>query len=433
MARANVTVIVNDESFFIPGTESGGTSRAGMPSYYNLIGAVGTTADRKAGVMTVENISDWIASLKSFDPIGNDDISAAGNPVTQANDSMGAPFIHGTTSDEGSTQLLAGNSYAGGTYARWPKGPTGNWKNEWWAVHNYLQYGGVCIIAGTASDGGYSDTAARLQDKTIPLDVVFGATGDYNSTLSTICTTRGDCISVSAAIGDAVLGDASSGASSDAIHDEFNVSVWGKKKHLDIFRTLNEETGTGWITTDCAADVAGCLVRTDRLADPWWSPAGFRRGQILDVVEMQNNPSDSEMDTMYDAGINPVVTFPGEGTVLFGDKTLAASSSTLSRINVSRLFIFLKKTIGAAARAKLFEFNDPQTRTSFVNAVVPVLNRIQGRRGIYDFKVICDDSNNPGSIVDANQFVADVFIKPAKSINFIRLTFTNKNTQDTLE
>lgn len=429
MARANVTVIINDESFFIPGTESGGTSRAGMPSYYNLIGAVGTTADRKAGVMTVENISDWISNLKSFDPIG----WPGGHGVVGVVDGGGPAFIHGPTySDEGNVNLLAGNSYAGGTYSRWPKGPTGNWKNEWWAVHNYLQYGGVCIVAGTASDGGYPDHAARLQDKTIPLDVVFGATGNYNSTLSSICTTRGDCIAVSAAVGDATLGDASS-VTENVTNDEFNVSVWGKKKHLDIFRTLNEELGTGWITTDCAADVAGCLVRTDRLADPWWSPAGFKRGQILDVVEMQNNPSDSEMDTMYDAGVNPVVTFPGEGTMLFGDKTLAASSSTLSRINVSRLFIFLKKTIGAAARAKLFEFNDPQTRTSFVNAVVPVLNRIQARRGIYDFKVICDDSNNPGSIVDANQFVADVFIKPAKSINFIRLTFTNKNTQDTLE
>ena len=419
MARANVTVIVNDESFFIPGTESGGTSRAGFPSLYNLIGAVGKTADRKTGTMTVNNVSEWIGTLKSYDPIGG------GSTAT------GSPFIHGNTSDEGSPDIggLSGNGFAGGTYARWPKGPTGNWKNEWWAVHNYLQYGGICVIAGTASDGGYASTGtARLQDKSIPLDVVFGATGDQNSAISTVCSTRGDCISVTHATGTV------SSASEDATNDEFNVSVWGRKKHLDIFRTANEQSDQpGYVVTDCAADAAGCIVRTDRLADPWWSPAGFRRGQILDVVELQDNPSDGNMDTMYDGGVNPIVTFPGEGTVLFGDKTLASSTSTLSRINVSRLFIFLKKTIGAAARAKLFEFNDAETRTSFVNAVVPVLNRIKGRRGIFDFKVVCDDSNNPGSIVDANQFVADVFIKPAKSINFIRLTFTNKNTEDTLE
>ena len=422
MARANVTVIVNDESFFIPGTESGGLSRAGFPSLYNLIGAVGKTADRKSGTMTVNNVSEWVGALKSYDPIGW--------PGASGDTSGGQVFIHGTTSDEGAAGMLSGNSYAGGTYARWPKGPTGNWKNEWWAVHNYLQYGGICVIAGTASDGGYASTGAtRLQDKSIPLDVVFAATGGNNSTISTICTNRGDCISVTTATG------ASAGeAAEDATNDEFNVCVWGKKKHLDIFRTANIQSDQpGYVVTDCAADAAGCIVRTDRLADPWWSPAGFRRGQILDVIEMQDNPTDGEMDTMYDGGINPIVTFPGEGTVLFGDKTLASSTSTLSRINVSRLFIFLKKTIGAAARAKLFEFNDIDTRNSFINAVRPVLYRIKARRGLYDFKIVCDESNNPGSIVDANQFVADIFIKPAKSINFIRLTFTNKNTDDTLE
>ena len=422
MARANVTVIVNDESFFIPGTESGGLSRAGFPSAYNLIGAVGKTADRKSGTMTVNNISEWIGTLKGTDPIG-------WPGGVDGSTFWGYPFHHGTTS-ENTTGGFMGNSYAGGTYARWPKGPTGNWKNEWWAVHNYLQYGGICVIAGTASDGGYAANGySRLQDKSIPLDVVFGATGGANSSISNICTNRGDCISVTNATG------VSAGeAAEDANNDEFNVSVWGKKKHLDIFRTANEQSDIpGYVVTDCAADAAGCIVRTDRLADPWWSPAGFRRGQILDVVEMQDNPSDGEMDTMYDAGVNPIVTFPGEGTVLFGDKTLASSTSTLSRINVSRLFIFLKKTVGAAARAKLFEFNDVDTRASFVNAVRPVLDRIKARRGLFDYKVVCDESNNPGSIVDANQFVADIFIKPAKSINFIRLTFTNKNTEDTLE
>ena len=138
------------------------------------------------------------------------------------------------------------------------------------------------------------------------------------------------------------------------------------------------------------------------------------------------------MDTMYDLKINPITTFPGEGTVLFGDKTGAEHSSTLSRINVSRLFIYLKKTIGAAARDKLFEFNDEITRSSFVNAVVPVLQTIQSRRGIYDYRVVCDETNNTSNIIDSNQFVADVFIKPAKSINFIKLTFTNKSSGDDL-
>jgi len=135
---------------------------------------------------------------------------------------------------------------------------------------------------------------------------------------------------------------------------------------------------------------------------------------------------------MYDAKINPVTTFPGEGTVLFGDKTGAEPTSTLSRINVSRLFIYLKKTIGAAARDKLFEFNDAITRSSFVNSVVPMLQTVKSRRGLYDYRVVCDESNNTANIIDSNQFVADVYIKPAKSINFIKLTFTNKSTGDDL-
>ena len=400
MARPNVTVIINDESFFVPGTESGSSVRAGMPSFYNLIGAVGTTAERKSGLMESSNISNWVSRLKSNEPVGS-----TGSDM---------PFLHGDS---------YGNTYAGGTYARWPQGPTGDWENEWWAAHNYLQYGGTLIVAGTGSDSAFLSGSDALKDKQTPLDVAFAATGGNDTAIQGICTNREDCISVTTATAD----------NSSVGNDEFNFSVFGQKKHLDIYRTANLTDGTiDYITTNCAADVAGCIARSDKLADPWWSPAGFKRGQILDVVSLVSNPDNSTQDTMYENKINPIVTFPGEGTVLFGDKTGAGETSTLSRINVSRLFIYLKKTIGAAARAKLFEFNDAQTRTSFVNSVTPVLDRIQARRGMYDFKVVCDDSNNPPAIADANQFVADIFIKPTKSINFIRITFTNKNTSDTL-
>jgi len=400
MARPNVTVIINDESFFVPGTESGGTIRAGMPSYYDLIGAVGTTAERNNGRMDIPNITDWVSRLKSVAPVGTSD------------GGLGAHF---------------GGS-AGGTFARWPQGPTGSWRNEWWAAHNYLQYGGLLTVAGTGPESQFATGTDMLKDKQIPLEVVFGATSGNETAISNVATNREDCIAVIEATGD--VGSPSYTAS----NNEYNVVIWGKKKHLDIYRTTGNVNSTvDYVTSSCAPDVAGCIARTDRLADPWWSPAGFRRGQILDVISLVANPDEAQMDSMYDLGINPIATFPGEGTVLFGDKTLAPASSTLSRINVSRLFIFLKKTIGAAARAKLFEFNDAETRTSFVNAVTPVLNRIQSRRGLYGYKVVCDDSNNPGSIVDSNQFVADVYIKPAKSINYIRLTFTNKNTDDNLE
>ncbi len=329
--------------------------------------------------------------------------------------------------------LQAGNSFAGGTYGRWPLGPTGTWKNEWWSAHNYLQYGGVLVIGATGSIEytTMSSSSNPLTDKQVPLDLVFANTGDSDPIgyASNLASTRQDCIAILPAAGTVSASTLPSGYNAD----EFNVVAHGWKKHLDISRGIREDALDDLITTSCAADVAGCMARTDTIKDPWWSPAGFKRGQILGVVRMHENPSDGQMDVMYDAKINPIVTFPGEGTVLFGDKTLAASSSTLSRINVSRLFIFLKKTVGAAARDKLFELNDSETRLSFINAVTPLMQTVKSRRGIYEYRVVCDGSNNTSDIIDSNQFIADIYIKPTKSINFIRIRFTNKNTSDQLE
>lgn len=170
-------------------------------------------------------------------------------------------------------------------------------------------------------------------------------------------------------------------------------------------------------------DTAGLAVRTDFVADPWFSPAGFNRGQVKNVVKLPFSPKKTDRDTLYKKGVNPVVTFPGQGTVLFGDKTLLAKPSAFDRINVRRLFIVLEKAIATAAKFQLFEFNDAFTRAQFRNLVEPFLREVQGRRGITDFKVVCDETNNTGEVIDRNEFVADIFIKPAKSINFIQLNF----------
>ena len=170
-------------------------------------------------------------------------------------------------------------------------------------------------------------------------------------------------------------------------------------------------------------DTAGLCVRTDFVADPWFSPGGFNRGQIKNVVKLAFSPSATERDNLYKKGINPVVTFPGQGTVLYGDKTMLTRPSAFDRINVRRLFIVLEKAIATAAKFQLFEFNDAFTRAQFRNLVEPFLRDVQGRRGITDFKVICDETNNTGEVVDKNEFVADIFIKPARSINFIQLNF----------
>jgi phage tail sheath protein FI len=175
-------------------------------------------------------------------------------------------------------------------------------------------------------------------------------------------------------------------------------------------------------------DVAGLCVRTDDTRDPWFSPAGFNRGNIKNIVKLAYNPNKAQRDVLYKNGINPVVTFPGQGTVLFGDKTALSKPSAFDRINVRRLFIVLEKAIATAAKFTLFEFNDEFTRSQFKNLVEPFLRDVQGRRGIYDFRVVCDETNNTPEVIDRNEFVGDIYIKPAKSINFIQLNFVAVRT-----
>jgi len=181
-----------------------------------------------------------------------------------------------------------------------------------------------------------------------------------------------------------------------------------------------------WIP--CNGDTAGTCVNADLTADPWFSPAGFNRGQIKNAVKLAFNPKKADRDTLYRGGANPIVGFPGSGFVLFGDKTMLDKESAFNRINVRRLFITLEKAIATAAKFQLFEFNDAFTRAQFRSLVEPFLRDVQGRRGIYDFRVVCDETNNTAQVVDSNEFRADIFIKPARSINFITLTFVATRT-----
>jgi len=174
--------------------------------------------------------------------------------------------------------------------------------------------------------------------------------------------------------------------------------------------------------------LAGLCANTDDVAEPWFSPAGFNRGGFRSIVKLAFNPTKVQRDELYKVGINPVASFPGQGTVLFGDKTAQSKPSAFDRINVRRLFIVLEKAIATAAKFQLFELNDEFTRATFRNAVEPFLRDVQGRRGITDFMVVCDDTNNTGEVIDTNRFVADIYIKPARSINFITLNFIATRT-----
>ena len=188
-------------------------------------------------------------------------------------------------------------------------------------------------------------------------------------------------------------------------------------KYNDVFR---------WVPLN--ADVAGACAATDNENDPWWSPGGLNRGQIRASVGLAFNPTQAQRDTLYRNRINPVASFPGEGTVLWGDKTALSSNSAFSRINVRRLFNTVESVVKTAARSILFEFNDDFTRAQFIGMVEPFLRDVQGRRGITDFLVVCDETNNTGQVIDSNEFRADIYIKPARSINFITLTFVAART-----
>jgi len=175
-------------------------------------------------------------------------------------------------------------------------------------------------------------------------------------------------------------------------------------------------------------DMAGLAARTDMVADAWYSPAGLNRGIVRGAVKLAFNPTQSQRDELYRARVNPVTTFPGQGTVLFGDKTGLKTPSAFDRVNVRRLFIILEKAISTASKVQLFEFNDEFTRAGFRNMVEPFLREVQGRRGITDYLVVCDETNNTSEVVDRNEFVAEIFVKPARSINFISLQFVATRT-----
>ena len=181
-----------------------------------------------------------------------------------------------------------------------------------------------------------------------------------------------------------------------------------------------------WILA--SGSMAGLAANADNVADPWWSPAGFSRGAVYNCTRLAFNPTQIDRDSLYKLGVNPIVSFAGQGTILYGDKTMQSKPSAFDRINVRRLFITLEKAISVASKFQLFEFNDEFTRAQFRNMVEPFLRDVKGRRGITDFKVVCDETNNTGDIIDTNRFVADLYIKPARSINFITLNFIATRT-----
>ena len=241
--------------------------------------------------------------------------------------------------------------------------------------------------------------------------------------IDNIASSRADCVAFISPPQSAVVNnsgnettDITTWLTSLARSSSYVVADSGWKYQFDKYNNVYR-----WMPLN--GDIAGLCVYTDSVRDPWYSPAGFNRGAIKNSIKLAWNPSKSYRDTLYSAGVNPVVSFPGQGTVLFGDKTLQSKPSAFDRINVRRLFLAIEGAITEAAKFSLFEYNDSYTRAQFVGLITPFLRDIQGRRGITDFKVVCDGNNNTSDVIDANQFIGDIYIKPARSINFIQLNF----------
>ena len=293
-----------------------------------------------------------------------------------------------------------------------------------WGNTSYSLTNGVSVNAIAANIQSGLDLFANKDE----IDISLIVTGDgmdvaTQNYATNIAKTRMDCVAFVSPFQGSVVGATASAATTavsawaaSLSSTSYAVADSGWKYQYDKYNNLYR-----WIPLN--GDIAGLCVRTDDTTDPWFSPAGYSRGIVKNVVKLAWNPNQAQRDTIYSAAVNPVVSLPGQGTLLFGDKTLTVQPSAFNRINVRRLFIVLEKAISNASKYSLFELNDEFTRAQFVALVEPFLRDVKGRRGVYDFRVVCDASNNTQAVIDSNRFVGDIYIKPARSINFIQLNF----------
>ena len=286
---------------------------------------------------------------------------------------------------------------------------------------------------GSSVTTGQKKTAyEKFQDaETVDVGLIIAGSGDgtHVENLITIAEIRKDAVVFASPERADVVNVSNSETQKDNVIDFFNSRSSSSYCVFDSgYKYMYDKYNDVYRFVPLNGDIAGLAARTDLVADSWFSPAGFNRGNVRGAVKLAFNPSKSQRDELYMKRINPVCTFPGQGTVLFGDKTALSSPSAFDRINVRRLFITLEKAISTASKFQLFEFNDEFTRANFRAIVEPFLREVQGRRGITDFLVVCDNTNNTGDVVDRNEFVAEIFVKPNRSINFIKLQFVATRT-----
>jgi hypothetical protein len=318
-----------------------------------------------------------------------------------------------------------------------------NWGTDVATGTDYTLVSGVTVDTLTGGTDDYSVTAGELEiayDKfadteNLDINLVLGGpssgvadTVAGHDTLVTmitdLCELRRDCVGFVSPYRAATVGVTSTITATDNVKDAFDTCPSSSYMVFDSgYKYMYDKYNDVYRYVPLNGDTAGLCAFTDNVADPWFSPAGYTRGNIRGAIKLSYNPQKADRDILYKARINPVVNFPGQGVVLFGDKTAQTKPSAFDRINVRRLFLVLEKAIATAAKYMLFEFNDEFTRAQFRNMVEPFLRDVQGRRGITDFSVKCDSTNNTGEVIDRNEFIGDIYIKPARSINFITLNF----------
>jgi hypothetical protein len=318
-----------------------------------------------------------------------------------------------------------------------------NWGTDLATGTDYTLVSGVTKDTLTGGTDDYSVTAGELEvaydvfanTELVDVNLILGGpssgvtdSDDGQDTFVTMITDlvelRKDCVGFVSPYRSAVVGVTSSITQTENIKEAFDKNPSSSYMVYDSgYKYMYDKYSDVYRYVPLNGDTAGLCAYTDGVADPWFSPAGLNRGNIRSAIKLAYNPLKADRDILYKARINPVVDFPGQGVVLFGDKTALAKPSAFDRINVRRLFLVLEKAIATAAKYMLFEFNDEFTRAQFRNMVEPFLRDVQGRRGIFDFKVVCDSTNNTGEVIDRNEFIGDIYIKPARSINFITLNF----------
>ena len=335
--------------------------------------------------------------------------------------------------------------FRGSSFIYWTDHISGgtNWGTDVATGTDYTLVSGVNIDTLTGGTDDYSVTAGELElayDKfgdteNVDVNLILGGpssgvadTEAGQDTLVTmitdLCELRKDCVGFVSPYRGAVVGVTSSITQTENVKNAFDKCPSSSYMVFDSgYKYMYDKYSDVYRFVPLNGDTAGLCAFTDAVADPWFSPAGYNRGSVRGAIKLAYNPQKADRDILYKARINPVVDFPGQGVTLFGDKTALSKPSAFDRINVRRLFLVLEKAIATAAKFQLFEFNDEFTRAQFRNLVEPFLRDVQGRRGIFDFKVIADTTNNTGEVIDRNEFIGDIYIKPARSINFITLNF----------